>query len=106
MNHDLSSLSEQELADLLSAASKTLGLKRDAHKREMIATIRELAKSIGVDVEIREAGIKAAHDKRAAVPIKYRDPHDPKHAWSGRGVKPRWLRALLDQGRSIEEFRV
>jgi hypothetical protein len=26
--------------------------------------------------------------------------------WTGRGVKPRWLRALTDAGKKIEDFLI
>jgi len=106
MKQDVASLSEQELAQLIAEASKELEYKRGAAKRETIAKIRELAKSIGVQVEIREGEMKPTPGKRSSVPVKYRDPHNPKHAWSGRGIRPRWLQQFLDQGRSIDEFKV
>ena len=27
-------------------------------------------------------------------------------SWSGRGLQPKWLRAALESGRKIEEFKV
>lgn len=47
------------------------------------------------------AGRKSAAAKKA--PVKYRD--DSGNTWSGRGLKPRWLKAALDSGRSLEDFR-
>ena len=38
------------------------------------------------------------------VPAKYRGP-DGK-TWSGRGLTPRWLAALITQGRVKEEFAI
>ena len=38
------------------------------------------------------------------VPPKYRGPEG--ETWAGRGAKPRWLTALLKEGRSIEEFSI
>lgn len=106
MNHDLSALSEHELSALLSQAAHELEARREAQKKETVAKIRELARSIGVAVNIQEATSAPSPAKRGSVPIKYRDPAHPEHAWTGRGMKPKWLRALLEQGRSIEEFRV
>lgn len=106
MSENISKLSEKELADLISKASKELEHKRQGKKRETIAQIKELAASIGVYVEISEGEKKLTSRKGSSVPIKYRDPSNPKHAWTGRGMKPRWLTALLDQGRSLEEFQV
>ncbi|CAL1240460.1 H-NS histone family protein [Candidatus Methylocalor cossyra] len=106
MSENIAALSEQELAELIAKASRELEAKRHGKKREVIAQIKELAASIGVHVEISEGEKKPASRKGSTVPIKYRDPTNPKNAWTGRGMKPRWLSALLEQGHSLDEFRV
>jgi DNA-binding protein H-NS len=106
MSENITSLSERELADLIAKAAKELDSKREGKRRETIAKIRKLAASIGMQVEIHEADNKSASKRGAPIPVKYRDASNPKHVWTGRGIKPRWLAALLEQGRSIEEFRV
>jgi DNA-binding protein H-NS len=40
------------------------------------------------------------------LPAKYRDPANPENTWSGRGLKPRWISALLEQGHAIDEFLI
>ena len=45
---------------------------------------------------------KAGTRKPAA--IKYRGPTG--EAWSGRGKTPTWLRALVEAGRKVEDFKV
>ena len=47
---------------------------------------------------------RASTLKGSKVPPKYRGPGG--ETWAGRGVKPRWLTALLGEGHSIEEFSV
>ena len=42
----------------------------------------------------------------STVAVKYRDPSNPANTWTGRGKKPLWLTALLEQGHKIEEFSV
>jgi DNA-binding protein H-NS len=106
MSEDIATLSERELADLIAKASKELETKRQGKKKETINQIKELASSIGLGVEFIEPEKKTASRKGSSVPIKYRDPDNPKNAWTGRGMKPRWLNALLEQGRSLEEFQV
>lgn len=52
----------------------------------------------------------AAQSKRASsakgrtVAPKYRGPNG--ETWTGRGVTPRWMAALIAQGRSKEEFTI
>ena len=40
----------------------------------------------------------------AVVAVKFRGPNG--ETWSGRGLTPRWLAALLAQGKTKEEFAV
>src|ERR1700730_5466691 len=35
---------------------------------------------------------------------KFRNPDDPSQTWAGRGKQPRWLTALLEAGRQVDEF--
>ncbi len=42
--------------------------------------------------------------KTSVVPAKYRGPND--EAWSGRGITPKWLAALVAQGRKKEDFLI
>lgn len=39
------------------------------------------------------------------VAAKYRDP-DTGETWSGRGLKPKWLAAAIENGRSLADFAV
>lgn len=103
---EIATLSENELAELIAKASRELEVKRQGKKRETIAQIKELAASIGVSVEISDGEKKATSRRGSSVPVKYRDPDNSRNAWTGRGMKPRWLNAYLSQGRSLEEFQV
>src|SRR5688572_14410234 len=37
---------------------------------------------------------------------KYRNPNNAKETWAGRGMKPKWMAALLKEGRDMEEFAI
>lgn len=54
------------------------------------------------DKKRASAGVK----KAAGVPVaaKYRGPEG--QSWSGRGLTPRWMAALIAQGRTKEEFTI
>lgn len=106
MSENIEQLSESELAELIAKASRELETKRQGKRREVMNQIRELAASIGVTVEFSEPDKKTSSRKGTSVPIKYRDPDNPKNAWTGRGMKPRWLSAHLSQGRSLDEFLI
>jgi DNA-binding protein H-NS len=105
MKNDLNELSENELAVVIENAQKVLKNKQESKRKDVINQIKELAFSIGVTVEISEPG-KTSTRKGGTVPVKYRNPDNPANKWTGRGMKPKWLRELLEQGRSLEEFEI
>jgi DNA-binding protein H-NS len=102
MNIDLAALSLAELHDLIAHAQQELIAKQKQARKQVIAEIHALAESVGVTVTIQEAG-KATRNKVAP---KYRNPENPKETWSGRGVKPRWLAALVEAGHDPQEFLI
>ena len=102
---DYKNLSENELQAVLDSAEKALRLKQANKRKEVLAQIRELAASIDVTVEIVEHDKKSVR-KGVKVPVKYRHPEDPDKTWTGRGVTPKWMRALLNAGHDLSEFEV
>ena len=71
-----------------------IGRARKSKAATNIAATREST------VKVKRKGGKAS----MVVPAKYRGPGD--ETWSGRGLTPRWLAALMTQGRAKEEFAV
>lgn len=57
-----------------------------------------------VKVKTPRAGGAAIKKTVSQVPVKYRGPAG--ETWSGRGLTPRWLAALIAQGKAKEEFAV
>jgi DNA-binding protein H-NS len=108
MKNNLNDMSEAELANVIENARKALKDKQDSKRKEELSKIKELATSIGVNVEISESGSgsKPSSRKGSSVPIKYRDPANSANKWTGRGMKPKWLRELLNQGRTLKEFEI
>jgi DNA-binding protein H-NS len=36
----------------------------------------------------------------------YRNPARPSETWAGRGRQPRWLKAQLESGKKLDDFRI
>jgi DNA-binding protein H-NS len=102
---DYQNLSEKELKTVIEKAENALKNKQFSKRKEVIAKIKELAASIDVTVEIHEAGKKSPRTV-SKVSIKYRHPQDAEKTWTGRGMTPKWMQALLDKGHDRSEFRV
>jgi DNA-binding protein H-NS len=102
---DLNSKSPEELAAIIAEAQAQLVVKQTSKRKEVIAQIKELAASIGASVIINDEA-KTSKRSSSAVIAKYRDPENPKHQWTGRGLAPKWMKAYLDSGRSKDEFLI
>ncbi len=105
MNNNFTELSEMELEKVIETAKKALREKKDSKRKETIAKIKALATSIGIDVKISEPATEPAK-KDGKVPIKYQNPNNLSQTWTGRGMKPKWLQKLLDEGHQLENFEI
>ncbi|GFO72339.1 DNA-binding protein H-NS [Bathymodiolus japonicus methanotrophic gill symbiont] len=102
---DLNNLSVNELQSMIENAESALKNKQASKRKEVFAQIKELAASVGVTVEIHEAEKK---QKRKGIKVapKYRNPDDASQTWTGRGVMPRWMRALTEAGHDKSEYSI
>ena len=82
------------LKDLQSAKSSK------AAKRKVRKPVASLSLKAGPKAKSKGKS-KNAH---AVVPAKFRGPNG--ESWSGRGLMPRWLSALVAQGKSREDFAI
>ena len=74
-----------------------------------IAKVRALMADFGlsmVDLGTRAAAApRSSSSSTKKVAAKYRNTATGE-SWSGRGLQPKWLKAALGGGRSIEEFKL
>ena len=93
----------------LSAQIATLMQKAEAaRKAERSAALAEIrAAMVEYGISASDLGPTGSRGKRAGghgrVPPKFRHPRTGE-TWSGRGLRPRWLAAELEQGQSLESF--
>ena len=100
MNIDLENLTREELNQLISDAQKalkTVDLRRKAEaKRAAEKAVKAFGFSLDDVLESSPKGSKGAP--------KYVNPEDPSQTWTGRGRKPNWVIAALDEGRQLEDL--
>lgn len=120
MKSDLSAnldvLSVEELITHIAAAQAILSAKQEKLREEFIAETHRKAQSLGLSLDDLFSGTASkktsGRDKgekpvvRRLVAVKYQDPQNPESTWTGRGMKPRWLRDKLNAGAKIEDFSV
>lgn len=105
---DISNLSKKELEELIAKASKRIGEVSQEQARAMREKLIQIAKSEGYDLYDLFGFKKAPAAKPAtrSVKPKYRHPTDPNITWTGRGVKPRWVREALDAGKTLDDLLI
>lgn len=115
----MSSLAEihSQIEKLQKQADQIKAREFDKKVQEILAmmetfgiTAKDLAssKSIGKKSTLKKGNStnsRGTHKKsNSKVAVKYRAPTG--ETWSGRGLTPRWLVALIGQGKTKEEFAV
>ncbi len=117
------------LIDIQSQIEKLQKQASDIRTREFDKTVQEIVAKMqafgislkdlqiavarGAKAKVKPAGKPAGKPARTAgkksvsgttVAAKYRGPNG--ETWSGRGLTPKWLSALITDGRTKEEFAI
>ena len=78
-----------------------------AERADAVAKVRALMAEYGLTVA--DLGTRPALPSRktAGNPVapKYRHPATGE-TWSGRGLKPKWLKAAMDSGAALDDFKL
>jgi len=102
---NLEDLSLEELKSLQNDVAVALYNFEKRKKAEALAEIKSLAHAKGFSLDELLGG-EAAKGKRAPAVAKYADPANPDNTWSGRGRKPKWLVAQIENGKTVEDFAI
>jgi len=97
---------QNQIAQLQSKAA----MLAESAKKDAISEIKVKMFNHGISIDELVEHIKDGHQDAAKkqskpAPIKYRGAND-NEKWSGRGLTPKWLTALLSQGHTKNEFAV
>jgi DNA-binding protein H-NS len=98
---NLKNMSFDDLVELRDRADRLIRQQAAGVRRSLEVKLARLAKFTSEPKQRRKSTLKG----RKASP-KYRNPDDASETWAGRGGTPRWLKALLAQGRKLEEFAI
>lgn len=100
----------------IRAKIRELELQAEALERAAkpgISKVQALVSKYKLTREDVELALELAHQERkrgipkgTRLKPKYRNPHNPRETWAGRGLKPRWLSSLLKQGKKLDELAV
>lgn len=78
---------------------------KDLQSAKPAPSVKSAKTAKGKSAERKPAkAAKASRKAAQPVPAKYRGPNG--ETWSGRGLTPKWLAALVAQGQSKESFAI
>ena len=107
---DLSNLKIKDLNELIEKAKRRITEIEKSEAQEVRAKLFALAKEHGYDAAQLISGVSASvkstvEKVRRPAKAKYQDPNSSA-TWTGRGLKPLWVRAALDAGKSLESLEI
>ncbi len=105
---DLSQYNDDQLAQLKHQIESELENRAELKRKHVIDSILAAASEADIsrDDIIKALGGRGKGSTGRKAPVKYRDPSDVNNTWSGRGRKPLWVVAYLEQGGSLESLAV
>lgn len=104
MDLNLNSLSLKELKELQTQVAKAISTFEDRKKKDALAELEDKARELGFTLA-ELTGVTTTR-KRSPSTAKYANPANPADTWSGRGRKPRWFIAALEEGKSPEDLAI
>jgi DNA-binding protein H-NS len=98
----------KDLLDRKAALEKEIESTRREELAGAIGKVKALMQEFGLtvaDISSKSSVRPTSTAKGGKVAAKYVNKATGD-SWSGRGLQPKWLRAALESGRKIEEFKV
>jgi len=103
MARELERMSLRELQEHELKVRKALVTAQDRNRVELRKKIETMVADAGFKMSDVFAG---RGGKGRTVAAKYVNPDDPNETWTGRGRKPRWLNAKIQEGAKLEKFLI
>ena len=93
----------------LQAKAESLKIERKPGIKQLKAVLKKYKLDMS-DIEVAlkgsETGRKPSKLKGVKVKPKYRNPSNKQETWTGRGRRPKWVAAILKQGKKLEDFAI
>lgn len=97
----------QELLAKKEALEREIEQTKKQERSEAVAKVRSLMSEYGLSVSdlSSKGAAKSGPGAGGKVPAKFRNTATGE-TWSGRGLQPKWLKAALAAGKSLNDFTV
>jgi DNA-binding protein H-NS len=94
----------KQLSDMLPEIEKLIKKKEKAEKNALRQQMATLAAENGFTIDEIFKG-KGKTTVKRAIKAKYKNPENDQ-TWSGRGRKPKWVVAFIENGGEIESCEI
>ncbi|MBS7824870.1 H-NS histone family protein [Wohlfahrtiimonas chitiniclastica] len=105
MKIDYKKYSLLQLEGILMEVSQEIEERKKLEAESIRQKIENLLQESGLSLDDvyteKDMGVRSNK-----VPMKYRHPADPLIQWSGRGKMPIWMRDLIEQGATKDDFLI
>lgn len=101
---DLAKMNLDDLKRLQKDVAAAIATYQERQREEARAKLEQHAREMGFKLE--ELAAPPSKRKGRAAPAKYRHPENPALTWTGRGRRPNWISAALEQGRALEDMAI
>lgn len=108
LEKQISKLDLEELLEVQAAVEKLIKNFQKDRRRELQKQFKQMAAQSGftLDEVLGGKGAVIEEPKKRNYKPKYHNPDNPEQTWTGLGMKPRWVRELLDQGKTMDDLRI
>ncbi len=104
MSVNLEKMSLPDLIELQKNLGPAIKKKQKKEKNSVRKQMEELAKKSGFTFD--EVVSTAKPKKVSKVKPKYVNPNDADQTWTGRGRRPKWVEAALNDGKSLKDLLI
>jgi DNA-binding protein H-NS len=97
-----------ELIAQKAALEKEIESRRTQERDDAVSKVRALMNEHGLSLaDLSARGPRSGNSvsKGSKVAAKYRNPATGD-SWSGRGLQPKWLKAAVASGKTLQDFAV
>lgn len=97
---DFANMSVVELKEIAKKATDIVKKKQEVEVADLVKKLLDISKSSGISVH----DLLEPHTKRNRA--KYVNPDDHTQFWTGKGKRPRWLVAKIEQGLPLDDMAI
>ena len=102
---DLGQMSLDELKALQKEVGTAIETYEVRQREEARRVLEQKAREMGFKLDDLAVVMPKRKGKGAASPVRYRHPENPSLTWTGRGRRPNWVVAALEEGCALEDLK-